>query len=466
MPSHPIDFTIQSLIYSTEESAQLFDEKKRFARWLDFEAALASSQAELGIIPHEAADIICSKAHLEALDILRITQEYTVNRNSLVPVLKALRDACGKHGDYVHFGATTQDAIDTGQIMELRDSLTIIYRDCRDIEASLLSLATQHRKTPMIGRTHSQHAMPITFGLKISIWLAELRRHIERLKSLAERVLCGQLGGAVGTMAALGPHGFMLSKLTMAKLGLISSLGPWHTSRDNIAETCAVFSMLTATAAKIANEIFQLGKNEILELREPAAPGKSAGSSTMPHKRNPVLCERTAVLATHVRALSQITQEAMIHENERDPRALWSEWLAVPQICIYTATALNYIKQITDHLEVFPERMLKNIHLYKDSILSEWLLFKISSILNDKAAALNLVQSLAAEAQLSGTPLKNLVVNNTIIGAQFSPSDLLFFEAPEHYIGLAPEIVDATLCDIQSKRDNDPLTIGCPISAD
>nr|MBF0221784.1 adenylosuccinate lyase family protein [Desulfobulbaceae bacterium] len=458
MPSHPIDFTIQSLVFSTKESALIFDEQTRFSRWLSFEAALASSQAELNIIPQQAADTICKNARLESLDINQIALEYTTNRNSLVPVLKVLRKACGKYGDYVHFGATTQDVLDTCLILEIKDSLSLAYRDLRTIEDALLRLAKEHRLTPMIGRTHSQQAMPITFGLKVSIWLAELRRHIERLKSVAHRVLCGQLSGAVGTMAALGDKGLETSERTMAKLGLASSALPWHTSRDNIAETCGVFSMITATACKIANEVFQLGKTEILELREPSAAGKSAGSSTMPHKRNPVLCERVAVLATHVRALAQITQESMIHENERDPRSLWAEWLAVPQISIYTATALNYLKQITANLEVFPDRMLSNIHLHKDSILSEWLLFKISSV-TGKTKALELINDFSVESKQSGRATKELIAAHKDLAPHFSPEDLLMFDCPERYIGLAPEIVDVTIRDIEKKRAQDPLKL-------
>lgn len=459
MPSHPIDFAIQSLVFSTKESSLIFDEKTRFSRWLSFEAALATSQAELKIIPQEAAITISENARLELLDIQQIAQEYTTNRNSLVPVLKVLRKACGEFGDYLHFGATTQDVLDTCLILEIKDSLSIAYRDLRAIEESLLKLAAEHQHTPMIGRTHSQQAMPITFGLKVSIWLAELRRHIERLKSLSGRVLCGQLSGAVGTMAALGDQGLETSKRTMAKLGLASSALPWHTSRDNVAETCSVFSMITATACKIANEVFQLGKTEILELREPSAAGKSAGSSTMPHKRNPVLCERVSALATHVRALTQITQESMIHENERDPRSLWAEWLAVPQISIYTATTLNYLKQITANLEVFPDKMLSNIHLHKESILSEWLLFKISRV-TGKTKALELVNSLLADSQKTGLPLKELITAHNDLCPHFDDEDLLMFDCPERYIGLAPEIVAVTIKDIKKHRADDPQKLG------
>lgn len=451
MPAHPIDFDIQANLYSTPEGIAIFDEKNRFQRWLHFEAALAAAQGELGIIPPEAAAMIQAKATIEHLDLNAVRQEYTTNRNSLVPIVKALRQACGPYGDYVHHGATTQDAIDTGQALELKAFLALVRRDLTQIEDRLLELATQHQNLPMVGRTHSQQALPITLGLKFSVWLLEISRHQDRLLALTPRCLTGQLGGAVGTMAALGPKGREIASRTMSKLGLQASTAPWHTARDTSAETGAFCAMLTTTAAKIANEIFQLGKTEIMELREPTPAGKSAGSSTMPHKRNPVLCERIVVLSSHVRAMSQVLLEAMLHENERDPRALWSEWLAMPQTCIYTLTSLHYLKTVLQDLEIRPQQMLANLHRQQEAISSEWLLFTLSPIIG-KARAHAKISHYLDLASSTGQSLRTILAADPELADRLAQVDLTLLDHPEAYIGLAPEIVADVIREIKQRR--------------
>lgn len=451
MPSHPIDFDIQAHLFSTPEGLAIFDEKKRFQRWLDFEGALASAQGELGIIPAQAAAEIQKNASLERLDLEAVRKEYTTNRNSLVPIVKALRNACGTYGDFVHHGATTQDAIDTGQALELKEVLNLIERDLCQIKDRLVALASQYRNLPMIGRTHSQQAIPITLGLKFAVLLLEVSRHHDRLLELKPRVLTGQLGGAVGTMAALGRQGREVAALTMKKLGLQASIAPWHTARDTSAETGSFLAMMTMTAAKIANEVFQLGKTEIMELREPAPIGKQSSSSTMPHKRNPVLCERIVVLSSHVKAMSQVLMEAMLHENERDPRALWSEWLAMPQACIYALTALHYLKTILTNLEVLPEQMQTNLNSHKEHIVSEWLLFALTPILG-KANAHSKVSEYIEQSTTTGKALRELLAQDPELTSEIQNIDLTMLEHPERYLGLAPEIVDDAIREVSKKR--------------
>ena len=451
MPAHPIDFDIQSYIFSTPEGLSIFDEKNRIQRWLQFESALAAAQGELGIIPLEAAIIIQEKSNIKHLDIETIRRDYTTNRNSLTPIIKALRRVCEPFGDYVHHGATTQDAIDTGQALELQSVLTLADRDLLLIEDMLLEMAAKYKNLPMVGRTHSQQALPISLGLKISVWLLEINRHRDRLRAIIPRALTGQLGGAVGTMAALGPKGREIARRTMDKLGLNASIVAWHTARDSSAEMATFFAILTASIAKIANEIFQLGKTEIMELREPEPAGKSSGSSTMPHKRNPVLCERIVVLSSHIRALSQLVIESMLHENERDPRALWSEWLAMPQICIYTLTALHYLKSILQDLEVYPEKMMVNLHLHKDAIASEWLMFAFSPIIGRARAQAKITQCLK-HSTATGRSLLDILTEDPELSACVEQLDTSMLDHPENYVGLASEIVDDTIREIISLR--------------
>ena len=459
MPSHPFDFQIQTNIYATEELLALFDENRRFQRWLDIEAALAKTQGELGIIPSEAAAEIVSKANIEDMDLSLVRNEYQQSRNSLIPLLKGLRKACGnEYGEFVHYGATTQDILDTAQILELKDVFSIIYRDLRTLEEHLLKLTEQHKNTPMAARTHGQLAMPTTFGLKTAVWSVETRRHVERLKSLYPRVMAGQLSGAVGTMAAFGPQGMEVTRKTLAVLGLKQTSVSWHASRDNMAEIAAFFSILSGTSEKIANEVFQLGKNEINELHE-MSPSKSTTSSTMPHKRNPVICQRIAVLARHVRSLTGVVLESMVHEHERDARALWSEWLAMPQIAIYSGTALSFLADVVADLEVLPENMMKNLHLQKETIASEGLLFHLSSKLG-KMRAQERIHSVIQRAAAENLPFKQAVLADPELGPLMDSRALELLDYPEQYIGSALAMIENSLLSVRSQRQSDPEVLG------
>ncbi len=454
MPVHPFDFQINPHVFSTPELEALFDEQAVLQRWLDVEAALAAAQGKLGIIPTEAAIEIQAQAKLEHIDLDSVREGYSKNRNSVVPLLGGLRRACRNgHGEYVHYGATTQDVLDTGQILSLQQILKILYRDLLALEEICLKLAEEHRATPMVARTHGQQALPTTFGLKAASWLAEIRRHIQRIKHLQATVCVGQLSGAVGTYAALGPQGLAVAEDTMQLLGLDHDPLSWHTSRDRIAELASDFALLVMTLAKIANEIFQLQKTEIDELREPSLSG-ALSSSTMPHKQNPVICQRVNALAKHVRALAGTVMESCLHEHERDPRCLWAEWLAIPQLCIYTGTALQSMIGILSGLTVRTEQMLANLHQRKELISTEWLLFQLSKSMG-KSKALEKLHGLAASAAEGGISLKEGVLADAEIGSLFTAADLAPLDRPEQYIGHAVEIVDRTLADIRSRRQGD-----------
>ena len=455
MPSHPIDFEINPGVFSTPELTQIFDEKARYQRWLDFEAALARVQGEMGVIPQEAAEEIGRKAKLKYLDLEGVHEGYLRSRNSIIPLINGLRKVCEKgYGEYVHYGVTTQDVLDTAEILELRETLTLVYRDLRALEAICLDLARQHRSTPMVARTHGQQALPTTFGLKVVVWLSEIRRHIERLKSIHQSIAFGQLGGAVGTMAALGPGAMETARRTLNLLGLGHSKVAWHNSRDNIGELASVFSILITTLAKMANEIFQLQKTEIGELSEPVPKGTVA-SSTMPHKRNPVICQRVVLLSRHVRYLTGTIVESMAHEHERDARCLWAEWLAVPQLCIYTGAALQYMIDVMSGLQIHLDRMMENLHLQKAVIASEWLLFRLSGIIG-KTKSSQKVHELSNKAMDTGISFKDVVVDDPEIGALLTPEDLAYLDHPEKYIGHALEIVDNAVEEIERERELEP----------
>jgi adenylosuccinate lyase len=455
MASHPIDFEINPHIFSTSEIARIFDEKTRYQRWLDFEAALAKVQGEMGVIPKEAAEEIGKKAKLEHLDLESVREGYLQSRNSLMPLISGLRKACHKnYGEYVHYGPTTQDVLDTALVLELRDALKLVYRDLRALEGISLELAERHKTTPMVARTHGQQALPTTFGFKVVIWANEIRRHIERVQHVFEKTSFGQLGGAVGTMAALGPQGIEIAKRTLGLLGLKHSTVAWHNSRDNIGELASILSLLMATVAKMANEIFQLQKTEIGELKEPS-PSKAVTSTTMPHKQNPVICQRIEVLSRHVRYLSGVVVESMVHEHERDARSLWSEWLAMPQLCIYTGTALQYMLGVMFGLVVSEDRMLDNLHLQKAQVASEWLVFRLSGAMG-KMKALEKINELSKKASGGRVSLKDVVTEDAEMGSVLAPEDLTYLEHPEKYIGHAVQIVERVVEEVKEKRAQDP----------
>jgi adenylosuccinate lyase/3-carboxy-cis,cis-muconate cycloisomerase len=458
MPSHPIDYQIQAGFYSTPELTDIFDEKTRISRWLKIEAALAEVQGKLGIIPRDAADEISRKASIENLDLDQIAKAYEQSRNSLMPVIKGLRDICDEgFCEYVHYGITTQDVLDTSQILEQKDALAVIYRDIKKLEKLLIDMARNHRDTAMIGRTHGQQALPMTFGLKVSIWVAEIRRHIERLIALGPRLFTIQLSGAVGTMAALGTQARSVAALTAEKLGLSSGVPNWHTSRDTVAEAAAIYGLLCATFEKIASEIVQLSKTEIGELAE-SSPDNAQSSSTMPHKNNPVISQRIAVLSRHARALVNVVMDSMIHEHERDARALWSEWLATPQITIYTGTALHNLISVIENLEIRPDRMLENLYSQKDLVVSEWLLFSLANKIG-KTNAQEKLQTLIKLVEGGDKIFRDILLEDEDIGPYIAEENLEFLDKPERYCGLAAEIVEDTLNEVVSKQQNDPEVI-------
>jgi len=322
--------------------------------------------------------------------------------------------------------------------------------DLREVESLCLELAVRHAATPMVGRTHGQQALPVTFGLKVAIWTAEVRRGMERLERARAGLRYGQLGGAAGTMAALGDRAFDVAEQTLSALGLEHDPASWHTSRDCMAEAASALSIVTMTLAKVANEIFQLQKTEISELGEPPPAGASS-SSTMPHKQNPVICQRIISLSRHVRALASTVVESMGHEHERDPRCLWSEWLAMPQLCIYAGTSSVYMKDVLSGLSVRTERMYENLCMHGDMVTSEWLMFTLAESMG-RVKAQAKVRELARIASEQGRGLRDTVLEDAETGPLFTSDDLETLERPELYTGKAVEIVNRVVADIKTRR--------------
>ena len=357
--------------------------------------------------------------------------------------LKKYRHLIWEYGEFVHYGITTQDVVDTGQVLEIKLVIDLILRDLNKIEATLKNLTKRYQSTPMVGRSHGQYALPITFGLKTAVWYEEIKRHRARIESLAKRILVGQLSGPVGTYSALGDQGMAVCKLALEKLGLEFSPLAWHVARDNMAEFSSCCTIFLASLAKIANEIFQLGKTDVQELQE-SVFGDAVSSSAMPHKENPVATQRIIVLSRHIRALNDVVMESLVHEGERDPRALWSEWLAIPQISIYSLASLAYTLKLLNGLKVFPEIMLGNLEKQSEVIASEFLMFKLAPVYG-KSKAHQKVYELMKEFQQSGQTIKHLIRGNPDYSDYLSEDDLEALDKVENYIGQSVSIINSII---------------------
>jgi adenylosuccinate lyase len=358
-------------LWTTEEIAAIFSERARVQTWLDYEAALAEVQSELGLIPEAAAREIRAKANASELDLVALGKEFQRLKHSIVPVIQALERRCeGGHGEWVHYGPTTQDVIDTGMMLQLKRAHAIYKRDCSGLCTALAVLADRHRGTLMAGRTHGVQALPITFGHKCAIWLDEMLRHIERLSALERRVFVGSLVGAVGSQASLGPRAREIETRLMQRLGLGVPNISFAPARDRFVEYATTLGLIGGTLAKIANEMFNLGRNEIAEVEELFTAGK-IGSSTMPHKRNPVIAENLIGLGRALRHNVSMMLEALVQEGERDSASWKAEWKALPEACIITGAMLAQATRLIEGVRVDEAAMRRNLDILAGYLLSE-----------------------------------------------------------------------------------------------
>lgn len=468
--SHIVDSLFFSRGYATDEAREVFCDLRRMQRWLDVEAALALSQAEIGDIPPAAAGELEETAKLELLDLKAIRDDIEKTGHSLIPLLNAWQKiTSAEAGKYIHYGATTQDIQDTAQSLEIKDVFSVIERDVREIIRSLAGLARRYRNLVNIARTHGQQALPATLGSKMTVWLDEMIRNAERLKQSREKVLVSQLFGGVGTMAALGGKGMELLQIFSARLGLAVPMSCWHSSRDRLAELLANLAILTGTLGKIANEICQLSRDEIGELEEPFHMGK-IGSTTMPHKRNPEQCEQVVVLARLVKNNAAAGFEAMINEHERDYRAVRLEWATITDSCLHACGALSLTRGILEDLIVHEERISSNVNQAAGLIATEALMFRLAKSMG-KQRAHQLLYEIAMEARNArrgaDAPLVDLLAAHPDISSVFSRAELEKAMDPATHIGLAGQLTDRVVQSaVDWMDDNDDTIPGvqpCPL---
>jgi adenylosuccinate lyase len=444
MASGVFDDALIKHLWSTDELRAIFSDANRVAKWYEFEAALALEQAELGIIPNDAAQEIARNAKVDNVDVEAIAAEIRRIKHPLVPALKAVQDRCKPDlGEYIHFGPTTQDVLDTATVLQMREAHAIYLRDVKAIGQALAKLAETHKATPMAGRSHGVQALPITFGHKAAIWLSEMGRNYERLRELEKRVFVGGMVGAVGTQASFGPKAPELEERVMKRLGLGVADINWQPARDRFAEYVCVLGIVSGTLGKIANEIINLEHTEIGELYEPFSAGK-VGSSTMPHKRNPSTCEAVVGVSRALRYNVPLILEGMLIEHERDGSSWRAEWKALPESCLMMGGMLSMMKYVLQGLEVDAGQMRRNLDCLGGFLLSERVMFVLSDKVG-KQTAHELVYEASMHGIENGVTFERALMENAKVRGALTSDELRAALDPTTYVGHAPQIVERVL---------------------
>lgn len=434
--------------YATPASRRIFCDTCRKQRWLDVEAALAMAEGDLGIIPQPMADRIAATARLEHVDLDAVRAAIEQSGHSLVGLLRVFEAACGDAGQFIHYGATTQDIQDTAQSLEIRDVLDELAPELNAITARLADLAEEHAETPALGRTHAQPALPIGFGVKLASWVDELLRHDDRVREMRGRVLVAQLSGGAGTMAGFGARGPELLEKFAARLGLGVPVIGWHASRDRVAEYASVLAMITATLARIADEVRILSRPEFGELEETWQQGK-VGSSTMPHKRNPERCEQVVVMARLTAAQAGLALAAMIGDHERDSRSLRIEWACVPDVAHYCLAAAAMVRESVLGLKIQTARLRRNVEAVSDQVMSERLMLAFGEHVG-KQRAHEIVYDLTQRAIETGRRTRDLIGEQPE-AALLDPAALAAIFDPTTYLGASAELTTRTVLDARKR---------------
>jgi 3-carboxy-cis,cis-muconate cycloisomerase len=434
-------------LFGSAAMGEVLSDAARLQRMLDFEAALARAEARCSVIPATAADAIASKCKADLIDANALATATAVSLNPAIPLIKQLTALVAKDDPdaarFVHWGATSQDANDTGLVLQIRQALDILEGDMASLCMGLAELAQKHRSTPMAGRTLMQHALPTAFGVKVAGWLDAMNRHRERLAETRARVLVVQFGGAVGTLAALREKGLQVAEALAAELHLGLPTMPWHTQRDRVAEAATTLGLCTGTLGKIARDISLHMQTEIGEVFEPAGEGRG-GSSTMPHKRNPVSAAIVLSAATRVPGLVSTMLIAMVQEDERGLGNWHAEWETLPEIFRLTAGALHQMATIVPHLEVDVARMRRNLDATHGLIFAEAVAVAMGKHIG-KSAAHALLEEASRQVHESGKHLREVLAQNHAVTERLSSADLDRLFSPENYLGVAEKLVDRVI---------------------
>ncbi|QOZ30903.1 adenylosuccinate lyase family protein [Bradyrhizobium sp. CCBAU 53421] len=429
--------------FGTREMREVFSDLRLIARYAEVEVALAKAEARCGVIPAEAAEEIARRTDVGAFDFDLLRQETDVVGYPILPLVHQMAKQCGEAGRYVHWGATTQDIMDTAVVLQLRDGLKIIEGDIAALRGILADLSKKHRDTPMAGRTHLQQALPVTFGYKTAIWLAAFDRHAARLAELKPRVLVGQFAGAAGTLASLGDKGFAVQKVLCEELGLGVPVSTWHVARDGLAEAVNFLALVTGTLGKIALDIMIMASTEFAEVYEPFVKGRGA-SSTMPQKRNPISSELMLAAAKAVRQHAGLMLDAMVQDFERATGPWHAEWMAIPESFVLTAGALHQARFALGGLIVDEKRMADNLDISRGLIVAEAVMMGLAPAIGRQEAH-DVVYDACRLANDKGLTLAEALAADDRVASRIDRATIDRLTAPKNYLGLAPEMVDRVL---------------------
>jgi 3-carboxy-cis,cis-muconate cycloisomerase len=444
MAATAIDSIILGNLFSTEAMRRVFSDESRLQRYLDVEAALAAVQARLGVIPLAAVAAIERHCSVRDLDLARLRCQTERLGDPVPAVVEQVVEKCpGDLGQHVHWGATTQDITDTATILQIREALALVDDDLQAIVASLADLARRYRDAPMAGRSNLQQAVPITFGYKAAVLLAAIERHRARLAELRPRVLVGEFGGAVGTLAALGPDGLKVRAALMKELGLGEADIAWHTTPDIIAEVACLLGLVAGTLGKIAADVKLLMQTEVGEVFEPFAEGRGV-CSTMPQKRDPVSCNVILACTSLVRQHVAAILGGMVEDHERATGSAEIAWIAVPQLFLLSAGALRHAREMLAGLEVDTARMRANLDLTQGLICAEAVMMALAPYLGRQRAH-DLVYDICRQAVSTGRPLVDLLAEDKEVAILLDRPTLARLVDPVNYLGAAGELVDRVL---------------------
>ena len=444
MASTVFDSALFRDMFGTAEMRDIFSDEALVGRYLEVEAALARAQARVGVVPKDAAQAIDLASRSLKIDYDKLRHETEIVGYPILPLVHQLSAAAGEAGRFVHWGATTQDIMDTGNVLQIRAALSIVARDLKEIGNILADMAKKYRDTPMAGRTHLQQALPVTFGYKAAVWLSSIDRHIERIEQARPRVLVGEFSGAAGTLASIGEGGLEMQKLFCEELGLNQPSITWHVARDGIAEAVTLLGLITGTLGKIATDVMMMSATEFGEVSEPFVPGRGA-SSTMPQKRNPISSELMLAAAKAVRQHVATMLDGMIHDFERATGPWHLEWVSLPESFLLTASSLANAKFMLAGLVVHEQRMRENLDLTHGLIVAEAVMMAVAPKLGRQHAH-DVVYAACREAIEGNGHLADILAGMPEIVEALGGVDAIRRHCdPANYLGLSGQMVDRVL---------------------
>ncbi|KAL4810788.1 L-Aspartase-like protein [Aspergillus unguis] len=441
-----IDSSIFRTLFGTEEIRKVFDDEAYIARCIEAEAALARAQSKCNVIPSHIGELVTSRSTASSLDMDRLRRETEIVGYPILPLVRQLSALCGEDaGKYVHWGATTQDIMDLASVLQMKKGLDIVDGLLKDVVSTLRGLSVQYQHTPMAGRTHLQHALPVTFGYKCAVWLSGFQRHQQRLEQLRERTLLVQFGGAAGSLASLGSgdDGLRVRKALAEELGLTDPPITWHVARDGVAEITNFLALVGGSMGKLALDIIIMSSNELGEVSEPFVPHRGA-SSTMPQKRNPISSEVILAASKILRSNAGLVLDGMVADFERASGPWHLEWVAIPESFVLAVGALEQTKFALGGLCVHPGAMLQNLHSTKGLIVAEAVMMGLAPAVGRQRAH-DIVYEACRESIENGLSLAEELLKKGEVTENMSSERVRELCDPVNYLGASARMVDDVL---------------------